>query len=254
MRSIHLFSLNIMLKKLLGLKHWQSITHYLSMQGACVLCQTSTKNPTMLCSFCNSLLQIIPYSCARCSLPLPTEQFHLCGNCIRHPPSYDKIYTHYIFVEPLRSLIHQYKYHHALHLRRLLMHWLLEAWSPEMRTADCIIPVPMHPSRLKQRGFNQSTELAKRLAKTLNLPFEQSLCRKIKPTVPQVGLNAQQRQHNLRNSFQTQATTYQHILVIDDLVTTGITADLIASSLKEQGVKRVDIWCCARAIPTHSCL
>lgn len=162
---------------------WQSISHYLSVHGSCFLCQTPLTDPSMLCTFCNSLLQKIHYACVCCSLPLAPNQSQRCGNCIKKPPSYDKIYTNYVFIEPLRSLIHQYKYHQALHLRQLLLQWLLQAWSPEMQSAECIIPVPMHSTRLKQRGFNQAHELAKLLAKHLNLPFTSFLCTKNKATL-----------------------------------------------------------------------
>ena len=104
----------------------------------------------------------------------------------------------------------------------------------------------MHPIRLRQRGFNQAAELAKQLAHTLNLPFDLFSCKKIINTAAQAGLNEQQRRKNLRDAFEAKPLPYQHITLVDDLLTTGSTANDLAKVLKKQGVTRVDVWCCAR--------
>jgi ComF family protein len=106
----------------------------------------------------------------------------------------------------------------------------------------------MHRLRIKGRGFNQAAILAKSLAKKLQIPYDLSSCQKIINTVPQATLDGEQRQKNLRQAFKTKKLPYKHIALIDDLLTTGSTANELARILKESGVEQVDIWCCARAI------
>ena len=106
----------------------------------------------------------------------------------------------------------------------------------------------MHPKRLKQRGFNQAAILTKLLARKLNIPYDLTSCQKIINTEPQASLDGEQRQKNLRKAFRCKPLPYEHVTLIDDLLTTGCTANELALTLKKTGVKRVDIWCCARTI------
>ena len=106
----------------------------------------------------------------------------------------------------------------------------------------------MHYKRLRQRGFNQAAELAKQLGKTLKLPYDLYQCKKIRNTPPQASLDARQRQKNLHDAFLAAPIPYQHITLVDDLITTGNTVNELAKSLKMQGVDRVDVWCCAKAV------
>lgn len=106
----------------------------------------------------------------------------------------------------------------------------------------------MHPTRLKQRGFNQAAILAKLLARKLNLPYDVTSCQKIINTAPQASLDGKRRQTNIRKTFQCMPLPYEHVIIIDDLLTTGCTANELALTIKKTGVKKVDVWCCARTI------
>ena len=106
----------------------------------------------------------------------------------------------------------------------------------------------MHPKRLKQRGFNQAAILAKSLAYKLQIPYDLTSCKKIVNTAPQASMDGEQRQKNVRKAFHCNPLPYEHVMLIDDLLTTGCTANELALTLKKSGVKRVDIWCCARTI------
>lgn len=112
---------------------------------------------------------------------------------------------------------------------------------------DCLIPVPLHAQRLRQRGFNQTAELVKGLAAELNCPYSLTHCDKIINTPTQAGLRGQQRRKNLRQSFRVKPMPYAQVTLVDDLLTTGSTANELARCLKQQGVRRVDVLCCARA-------
>lgn len=186
--------------------------------------------------------------CHHCAYPLPDDAYLICGHCIKEPPHFDQAFIAYPFEEPLRSLLHQFKYHNGLYLGSFLSHLMLQAWKEPSTKPQCLIPVPMHPYRLKTRGFNQAAILTKSLARKINLPYDLTSCKKIINTAPQAGLNSQQRQKNLTGAFYTAPLPYEHVALVDDLLTTGNTANEIALSLKKAGVTKVDVWCCARTI------
>nr|WP_058513979.1 ComF family protein [Legionella santicrucis] len=186
--------------------------------------------------------------CRHCAYPLPDTHFLVCGHCIKKPPSFDRAIINYTFEEPLRSLLHQFKYHDGLYLTSFLSHLIFKSLSSQADMPQCLLPVPMHPQRIKRRGFNQAAVLARSLAKKLQLPCDLFSCQKILNTQPQAGLDEKQRRKNLRSAFITQQLPYQHVAIIDDLLTTGNTANELACTLKKSGVKQVDVWCCARAI------
>lgn len=142
-------------------------------------------------------------------------------------------------------VLHEFKYRAGLYLSSYLTKLMMDAL-PTGYTTDCLVPVPMHPKRLRHRGFNQAAELTKQLSRHLKLSYDLTYCRKQVNTAPQAGLNAEARRKNLRDAFQVKTSDYKHVTLIDDLMTTGSTANELARVLKKQGVIRVDLWCCAR--------
>lgn len=190
-------------------------------------------------------------ACRHCAIPIPDDHFLVCGPCGTKKPAIDSVLTAYRFEEPLRTLLHEFKYHEGLYLGTFLTDLMLHALPTQPYETQCLIPVPMHPARLRQRGFNQAVELTKHLGRQLKLPYKLSHCQKIINTVPQAGLNADQRKKNLRHAFQAKRLPYQHVTLVDDLLTTGSTANELARTLKNQGVARVDLWCCARVVTDH---
>ncbi|QEY53177.1 ComF family protein [Legionella longbeachae] len=189
--------------------------------------------------------------CHHCAYPLPDTQFLVCGHCIKNPPSFDRTFIKYTFEEPLRTLLHQFKYHNGLYLTSFLSYLIFKSLSSQAEMPQCLIPVPMHPQRIKRRGFNQAAILARSLAKKFKLPCDLFSCQKTLNTKPQAGLDEKQRKINLRSAFITHQLPYQHVAIIDDLLTTGNTANELAYTLKKSGVKQVDVWCCARTIEKH---
>ncbi len=159
----------------------------------------------------------------------------------------DRIFTDYRFEEPLRGLLHEFKYREGLYLSSFLASLIAHSVSKEALNTQCLIPIPLHTKRLQQRGFNQAALLTKHLSNTFGIPYQLSLCKKIQHTPPQAGLTAEHRRLNLKKAFHVPPMPYQHITLVDDLLTTGSTAHALASLLKQQGVIRVDVWCCAKA-------
>lgn len=125
---------------------------------------------------------------------------------------------------------------------------MLQAVSTMPKTPQCLIPVPLHPARLKQRGYNQTVVLTKLLAKKLYLPYDLKSCQKTKNTPAQASLEKTKRYSNLHQAFKVRTLPYSHVVLVDDLLTTGSTANELALALKKTGIARVDIWCCARTV------
>ncbi|CEG57712.1 ComF family protein [Legionella fallonii] len=225
-----------------------SIAQTLRLPSICTLCNQFHKSSLAVCSYCAKYIKPLGLACRSCAYPLPDEGYMLCGQCIKKPPAFNNALIHYIFEEPLRSLLHQFKYHNGLYLTSFLGQLMLHSIQKQPIAAQCLIPVPMHPQRLKQRGFNQAVVLAKFLSRKLNLPYDPVSCQKIINTQPQASLDSEQRKKNLRKAFRVHPLPYQHVVLIDDLLTTGSTANELARAIKKTGVKQVDVWCCARTI------
>lgn len=225
---------------------FQLLKQRLHWPVVCALCSCYHRGQYAVCERCFDLFLRITNACRICCVTLPDNNFPICGSCIKEKPSFDQVLCAWRFVEPLRCLLHEYKYTEALYLRSFLVKMMLEALPADGYRPDCLVPVPLHSDRLRQRGFNQAGELARVLARHLKVPVDSNLIKKHRNTVPQVHLNRKQRQKNLRQAFSTGGHDYQHVTLIDDLMTTGSTANEIAMLLKRQGVARVDVWCCAR--------
>lgn len=229
-------------------QHTASITQMLRLPSICVLCNQYHGGGFAVCADCMALLTPLGPACHHCALPLPEDKFLVCGQCCKKKPCFDQAIAPYRFEGPLRTLLHDFKYHDGLYLSTFFAHAMLESTPADIHQTQCLLPIPMHPKRLRQRGFNQAVELAKLLGRALKLPYDVSHCQKIINTVPQAELNGKQRRQNLKGAFCVQPSAYKHITLIDDLLTTGSTANELAYCLKKQGVAHVDVWCCARVV------
>ncbi len=142
-------------------------------------------------------------------------------------------------------MIQQYKYQNALHLSHTLANLLQEKIMDA--DIDTIIPMPLHPSRLKERGFNQSLEIAKVIAKQRNITLDSTSCSRIKNTPPQSSLAPKERIKNMKGAFDCHATfTDLHIALIDDVMTTGASLNALAKTLKAAGARKISCYVIAR--------
>ena len=223
-----------------------SITHLLRLSTDCLLCHIPHRDRFAVCARCDQSLLMLGPSCQTCASPIPDSTVAWCGACCFEKPSIDHVYTVYRFEEPLRTVLHEFKYHEGLYLTSYLSKLMQQAL-PNAYTTECLIPVPMHPKQLKLRGFNQSILLAKYLSSQINYPVDLQCCKKIINTPKQATLDAKTRRQNLENAFYISAIPYQHVTLVDDLITTGSTANEIAKRLKQAGARRVDLICCAKA-------
>lgn len=152
---------------------------------------------------------------------------------------------------PVKQMIVGLKFHARQSLAGFFARMLSSlAASGKIARPDLFVPVPLHPSRLAQRGFNQSLLIAKHLSGFLDVPVDNSSCRRVRPTPMQSGLPASARRRNLRGAFSVghaQGELPAHVAIVDDVVTTGSTVTEMARCLADAGVQRIDVWCCARA-------
>ena len=218
----------------------------------CVLCGSPGFNDMDICEICNHELPWIKSACIQCAIPLARHSGdHLmCGECLKKPPLFDRSVSLFSYEKETVTLIHQLKFHEKLAYSRLLGVLLADAIDKSVaELPDCILPVPLYKKRLKQRGFNQSVELARPVANKFNIPIDVHSVKRVRDTQSQTGLDKKQRKKNMRAAFEVvEPVSAQHVAVVDDVVTTTSTANELARILKRAGIRRVDVWSIARAV------
>ena len=214
----------------------------------CLLCSAQTGDFNQLCDACYNDLPDYPHRCKICAISLPPRQT-TCGQCQVNPPRFDHAYSPYRYQAPVRQLIHQLKYGHKLHVAGILGDLLADFLQNQLETTpDVLIPVPLHRKRIIERGFNQSNELARRIQSRLGIPINNQLVKRRIHTESQTGLNPKKRKANIAGAFQILTKSIpSRILIIDDVLTTGMTSNELAKCLKKQGAISVDIAAVARA-------
>lgn len=147
----------------------------------------------------------------------------------------------------IHSLKFRQRHAQARLLGRLLAERILEENAP---LPNILIPIPLHPSRYKQRGFNQALEIARSVARSTGTRLESRLCQRARETDAQASLSARTRHDNIRNAFTIRSnwTACPHVAILDDVMTTGATTAEMARTLRAAGVARIDVWSCARAL------
>lgn len=239
--------------------NWLYFARKALLPPRCSLCGAPGAHGRDLCSGCDGdLPRLDPASgqtCQRCAVPLVgAYPGTVCGSCLRRPPPYDAALAAFRYEAPIDRLVTAFKFHQRLHLARLLGEALAEVVSAALSTREigppqAIVPVPLHPARLRSRGYNQALELARPVAAHLGIPLAPSLCRRVRETEAQTDLPAAQRRANVRGAFRAgPCVGIHHIAIIDDVLTTGHTAAEVARTLKQAGVYRVEVWGCARAV------
>jgi ComF family protein len=215
----------------------------------CLLCGADGTDERDLCAGCDADLAINLPCCPRCALPLETPA-PLCGECLKHEPPFAAAWAPFRYGHPLDLLEARFKFRGDLAAGRVLAELLAErAGRDAPACPDLIIPVPLHPDRLRERGYNQAIELARPLATALDVPLRHDLLLRRRSTSPQTGLDAKARRRNLRGAFAVapDALLPLHVVLFDDVMTTGATLREGAQVLRRAGAARVDIWALARA-------
>jgi ComF family protein len=225
---------------------------WLKYEHFCQLCDERCEVGQSLCGPCEAELPWLGGHCAICALPLPAIGT-ICGQCLKRPPAFDQVAAPWRFAFPVDSLITRFKHQARWPLGRLLAEqlarYLQHRFDEGLPRPTLLLPVPLARKRLRQRGFNQAQMLADWLSPTLTIPVQPELLQRIQDTPSQQELDAASRRRNLRQAFALTDETQivgRHVAVIDDVLTTGATAQALARLLKQSGAERVDIYCLAR--------
>ena len=185
--------------------------------------------------------------CVACALTLSDSHANLCGTCLQSPPAFDATVVACDYAAPADMLVKALKFRARLPLADLFAQQLAQAMATQLSTRPSLmVPVPLSEARLTERGFNQAAEIARSLARRTGIPLQLHLCARIRDTRPQAGLPVSERRVNMRGAFTTLLNASalaelrgRHVLLVDDVITTGHTLDELAACLKRQGAARV---------------
>lgn len=212
----------------------------------CPLCGASTLN-RLLCTGCDAdLSHYREPACPACALPTPGGQ--VCGACLQRPPAFDRTLAAFSYHFPIDRLLHAFKYSGNLALVEILAKPLAQLAADHPKP-DLLMPMPLHPGRLKERGFNQSLEIAKPISRWLDIPLSADACQRTRDTPAQAGLKWKERRRNVRGAFACDLDlSGKKIAVLDDVMTTGATLNEISRILKGRGASDVSAWVVARTL------
>lgn len=215
----------------------------------CLLCGAPGEGGLDLCGPCRAALPWLGPHCPVCAVPLPEGADGPCGTCLAADPPYTRILAPLYYRPPVDWLIPRLKFQGRLSHARLLGSLMAEYLAARLGDPpDLILPVPLHPTRLRERGFNQARELAVPVARRLGLPLGRGLVRRVKATRAQMELSARQRRANVRGAFAvTGPVEGLRIALVDDVATTGATLGALAQALRRAGAREVQCWVAARA-------
>jgi ComF family protein len=227
----------------------------LLLPPVCIVCRTRIGGHGLLCGDCWARIDFIaPPICARLGVPLPYDTGEPClsAAAIAEPPVYDRARAVARYSSTMQDLIQSFKYGDRHEGLPLFGRWLATAGAELLADADLIVPVPLYRSRLWARRFNQSALLARAVGRLTGVPVDCFLLGRVKRTPSQVGLTAAQRRRNVAGAFRVSGARAhlrgKRIVVVDDVITTGATADACARTLKRAGAARIDILALARAV------
>lgn len=218
----------------------------------CLLCDEPAEAEMPICVACEAEMPWLGEHCQTCALPLP-EAGLTCDGCLLEPPAYEQVAVPWRYDFPVDSLITRFK-HNAKWpfghlLADVLSQYLQHRFDEDLPRPDALLPVPLAAKRLRQRGFNQAAMLARWLSRQLDLPCEENVVHRIQDTSAQQDLDAKARKRNLRNAFALTSDANvkgRHLALVDDVLTTGATAQALARLLMNAGAARVDVYCLAR--------
>lgn len=193
-------------------------------------------------------------ACPVCALPVPGGiASHetgsggvVCGACLRHPPAFDRTLAAFSYAFPVDRLLHAFKYAGDLTLIEMLAAPLIRLAS-QQPVPDLLLPMPLHPSRLRERGFNQALEIARPVSRALGIPLVADACKRMRDTPTQAGLKWRERRRNVRGAFACDLDlSGKKIAVLDDVMTTGATLNEVSRILRSNGAIEVNAWVVAR--------
>jgi ComF family protein len=228
----------------------------------CLLCtqniaQNTENTHPSIHAVCRACLAELPWhpktSCPQCGL---ASSGIICGSCLNSPPDFDATKAVFLYAYPVDAMMQRYKYGSMLNLGDTFGEFLAEKVNVEdcLKNIDLIIPMPMHPQRLKERGFNQALEIAKVLTKNCKEKLDYKSTERQTLTPPQASLPLKERVKNIKGAFKVNADKLdkiqgKRIAIVDDVMTTGASLNELAKTLKKAGASHVECWVIARTLP-----
>lgn len=224
------------------------------IKSNCVLCDSLVDEHVSLCAACRHDLPRIIDACKRCALPMNVSvniDSNICGACLNQKNPVDYAVSLFSYENPIDYLIGQMKFQQHLSVASVFADLLknhFRAKDLEHGLPELIVPMPLYKKRLIERGFNQTVEIAKPLSKSLGIPLAKNLVARSKSTKTQTHLNKKQRRENVLGCFELlEQPVASHIVILDDVVTTGATSNELARVFKKAGVEKIGVWSLARA-------
>lgn len=228
-------------------KHFVTSSIELLLPRSCLVCSKNLYTDRHGC--CLSCYEKLPFQTNACNIC--GQQFNapsdICGRCIESPPIFKRCFCAFSYQAPIREMIKSFKYQQQPALAKVLAKLLFqEIFDHQLDLPEALIPVPMHKSRLRQRGYNQAQLIANELAKLTNIKVDNSLLTKQSSGPPQASLSRNQRKTAVRGSFLASSKIpYSSVAIIDDVVTTGATISEITKILQQKGVDSIQVWAIA---------
>jgi ComF family protein len=228
----------------MDVKHWlHRASQWVkqAMPGYCAFCLAPAAAGRGWCQRCLSDLPWNLHACLQCGEPI-IHNSSLCGHCLINPPAFSSTQAGLLYQGAIKHLMHDFKFHASPRAGTLLAELML--LTPPLSYGDALLSVPMTPLHSRRRGFNQSHWLADKLSRQLGVPMV--MAKRIKDSPSQRTLNRRQRAANLSGVFLLESPPPAHVVIVDDVVTTGSTGHAVARAVLDAGAERVDIWAVAR--------
>ena len=222
--------------------------------ATCLLCRAKCHLSERLCRGCINDLPANKFACFCCAESLSEESAEfLCGACQKGGRPFWRCIAPLVYQYPVAEMLQSLKYRqmlaYAAPLAKYLSEIVRQAYIYD-RWPEVMIPMPLHTSRLNERGFNQAGVIARHLSSLLSIPVKHHLTNRVKPTPPLTNLSAKARKRVLSGVFDAGVVNFDHVVLIDDIMTSGASVEAVCRTLQKSGVRRIDVWCIART-STH---
>lgn len=234
------------------LAHWLKTIPAWAWPRTCLLCgaqcgaEIRGSGEGDFCADCRRGLPLPAHACRQCALPLPAEL--VCGRCHARPPPFSRAISAFGYHPPITALVRQLKYDGGLHVAHALGQELAARVAPHAAGIDAIVPVPLHPSRVRERGYNHALEIARPLAQALGIPLQPMWARRVRATAQQAKLPREARARNVRRAFSADPRVAgRRIAIVDDVMTSGHTVTALAHALRAAKAQDIQVWVIARA-------
>ncbi|WP_445618940.1 ComF family protein [Kushneria sp. Sum13] len=230
------------------LVEWLNRTLAWAMPGYCCFCLGGTLGDTPWCERCFTELPWHTGACPLCSEPRPSSVAAdmPCGHCLKQRPDFDRSWVPFLYEDDIAGLIQRFKFNADRRAGQILLQLMVQAFRAHQGSChvQAIVTADLHSGRARERGFDQTLWLGKRMARALDLPLYQATRRRLTPT--QRGLSRPARKRNVRRVYQVTSPLPAQVLLLDDVMTTGATLEALSSACREQGAAHVTAAALAR--------